>query len=91
MELYDGSLNIPLTVFLISEKDTELRQARQHQLNFIRFKQFQILFAISTCTPKAVPYTSLLQFKKHVEIWNENKGTENLIFNYFHIISGFLL
>lgn len=61
MEVYGGSLNILLTVFLISEKDTELRQARQHQLNFIRFKQFQILFAISTCTPKAVPYTSAIQ------------------------------
>lgn len=89
MEVYDGSLSILLTVFLIPGKDTELRQARQHQLNFIRFKQFQILFVISICTPKAVPYT--LQFKKQVEILNENKGIENLIFNYFHIISGFLL
>lgn len=61
MEVYDGSLNILLMVFLISEKDIELRLARQHQLNLIRFKQFQILFAISTCTPKAVPYTAAIQ------------------------------
>jgi len=89
MEVYDGSLNIVLTVFLISEKDTEPRQARQHQLNVVRLKRFQILFAISTCTPKAVPYSSAIQDTRGN--WNENKGMENLIFSYFHIISGFLL
>lgn len=61
MKVYGGTLNILLTVCLLSVKDTELRQARQHQLNFIRFKQIQILYAISTCTPKAVPYTSAIQ------------------------------
>lgn len=71
-EVYDGSLNILLMVFLIAEKDIELRLARQHQLNLIRFKQLQILFAISTCTPQGCPIyfcNSRNTWKYGMEIW----------------------
>lgn len=86
-EVYDGSLNILLMVFLIAEKDTELRLARQLQLNLIRFKQLQILFAISTCTPKAVPYTSATQETRGNMEWKYGYG--KLDFQLFPYHFGF--